>query len=193
MIGNTLTIYNLNMDEEVRSPRTWRGLTAIGAIFTVLGLLALGLPVVAGLTVLLVIGWLLIFAGALQVGHVFTGRRASGSWRGILLASLAIVLGIYLVLRPIGGTVFLSALIAAYFLIDGLFSIAAALNTRGTAASGLLSISAVLSILLAVIILAMLPEAAPEILGLLVGIALLIDGIISLIIAQRMRTSAVSG
>ncbi len=162
-----------------------KGLLGVGIALCVLGVLALLLPAAAGLAVELVIGAMLLVYGTLGLIQALTsGERR---WRGALIGLIAALVGLFLVLRPVGGTMLLATVLAVYFLVDGVFGITTAVYARNTVTAGMVGIGAAFSLLLGIVMLVLLPQAAPWLLGLVVGIHLLGDGIVSLIMSNRMR------
>ncbi|MFW5859228.1 MAG: HdeD family acid-resistance protein [Planctomycetota bacterium] len=162
-----------------------KGLLGVGIALCVLGALALLLPAAAGIAVELVIGAVFLVAGTLGLIQALSGggRR----WRGALIGLIAALVGLFLVLQPIGGALVLATVLAVYFLVDGVFGITTAVYARDTAAAGMIGIAAAFSVLLGIVMLVLLPQAAPWLLGLVVGIHLLGDGIVSLIMSNRIR------
>ncbi|MFZ3257084.1 MAG: DUF308 domain-containing protein, partial [Candidatus Acidiferrales bacterium] len=68
---------------------------AISLLIILAGILAIGLPVLAGIAVNLVVAWLLLFCG---VAHLVFGwhlRGAGGAIWQFLLGALYIVIGVY--------------------------------------------------------------------------------------------------
>ena len=81
----------------------------------------------------------------------------------------------------------LASFLAAFFLIDGIIGIVAAIQAEDRTLGTSIGLGAAVSLLLGLIMLLMLPEAAPWLLGVLVGVHLIADGIFSLLLAGRLK------
>src|SRR5262249_18007668 len=90
-----------------------------GLIMTVLGVLAIGQPMVATLAVALFAGWLFLISGVVGAVGAFTARRMPGFWWTLISSLLGIVVGLYLILRPFAGILSLTLVVAAYFAAQG--------------------------------------------------------------------------
>jgi uncharacterized membrane protein HdeD (DUF308 family) len=71
----------------------WKLLLVEGALLVVLGLLAVAVPVLAGLAVAIVFGWLFLISGIAGLFTTFAMRHAPGFWWSLLSAVLGIVVG----------------------------------------------------------------------------------------------------
>ena len=96
-----------------------------------------------------------------------------GFWWSLISAVLAIVVGGMLVAEPIRGSVSLTLLLIAFFIIEGVVSVMFALDHRKElpGAWGWMLASGVVDLALATMILAGLPGTAVWVIGLLVGIS----------------------
>src|SRR6516164_8136525 len=108
----------------------WRLYVFEGVAMIVLGLLAVAYPVFATLAVDLYLGWLFLISGALALAAMFSARHVPGFWWAIVTALLAIVVGLALLLKPAAGIASLTAVLTAFFLVEGVFQAAAALRYR---------------------------------------------------------------
>jgi uncharacterized membrane protein HdeD (DUF308 family) len=96
---------------------------AISLLIIVAGILAIGLPVLAGIAVNLVVAWLLLFCG---VAHLVFGWHLRGFggviWQ-FLLGVLYIVIGVYLLMHPVAGLVTLTLALAIYLFAEGVLEL----------------------------------------------------------------------
>jgi len=157
--------------------RHWVLFLIQGVIMIVLGVLAIGEPMVASIAVALFAGWLFLFSGVVGLAGVFTTRHIPGAWWGLLSALLGIVIGIYLIWRPLAGVVTLTLAVAIYFGAQGICQLIAAIAQRSVLRSwGWVVFGGLVNILLAALIISGLPGTAEWTLGLLFGINLLMWG-----------------
>jgi uncharacterized membrane protein HdeD (DUF308 family) len=153
----------------------WKLFLVEGILLVVLGLLAVAVPVIAGLTVF---GWLFLISGIVGVFTTFAMRHAPGFWWSLLSAVLGIVVGCWLLAQPGLGLVSLTYLLIAFFIIEGIATIMFALDHRRALSGrwGWMLVSGIVDLFLAAIILAGLPGAVEWALGLIVGINMLFGG-----------------
>jgi uncharacterized membrane protein HdeD (DUF308 family) len=161
-------------------------------LLVLLGAAAIILPVVATLAFTLVIGWLFLISGGVGLVTTFWMRHAPGFWWALLSAVVGIVAGIILLRWPISGTVSLTLVLIAFFLIEGIATLMYAFEHRAQLSGrwGWMLASGVVDLILAGIIFAGLPESATWALGLLVGINMLFGGTAMIGMALAARNPA---
>ena len=148
-----------------------------GLIMIVLGVLAIGEPMVATIAVALFAGWLFLISGIVGLTSMFTTRRMPGFWWPLISSVLAILVGIYLIWRPLAGVVTLTLAVAIYFGAQGVCQLIAAIAQRNVLRSwGWVVFGGLVNIALAALIISGLPGTAEWTLGLLFGINLLMWG-----------------
>lgn len=148
-----------------------------GIVLLLLGAAAIILPMTAALALTILIGWLLIFAGIVGLFGTFGTRGMPGFTWSFISAIVSLVAGGVLIGWPISGLVSITLVLTIFFIADGFFSIMFALEHRRelTGRWGWILASGVVTLLLAVLILAGLPNSA-VVLGLLVGIDMMVAG-----------------
>lgn len=172
--------------------RNWGWLLAVGILMIVLGVFAIGAPVVATIAVQFMLGWILVIGGIAEGIHAFMAQR----WRGFLLqllsAILYLVVGVLLLVNPVGGALALTIVLAAFLIVEGIFKIVMAWRVRDHRNWGWLLASGILSLILGALIWAEWPSSALWVIGLLVGIQLLFTGwsLVMLALAARAHRQA---
>ena len=160
-----------------RAPKRPGGWTAVTVALSLGEVTA---PFVAGLARLAVAtlgGWCAVAVLGWGLAGVFTARHVPGAWWGLLSALLGIVIGIYLIWRPLSGVVTLTLAVAIYFGAQGICQLNAAIAQRSVLRSwGWVVFGGLVNILLSVLIISDLPGTAEWTLGLLFGINLLMWG-----------------
>jgi uncharacterized membrane protein HdeD (DUF308 family) len=156
----------------------WKLFLVEGILLVVLGLLAVAVPVLAGLTVAIVFGWLFLISGIVGLFTTFAMRHAPGFWWSLLSAVLGIVVGGWLLVQPGLGLVSLTYLLIAFFIIEGVATIMFALEHRRALSGrwGWMLVSGIVDLFLAAVILAGLPGTVEWALGLIVGINMVFGG-----------------
>jgi len=163
-----------------------------GILLMLLGAAAIILPVIATLAFTLVIGWLFLLSGVIGLITTFWMRNAPGFWWSLLSAVVGIAAGIVLMRWPISGTVSLTLVLIAFFIIEGIVTLMYAFEHRAQLSGrwGWMLASGIVDLILAGIIFAGLPETATWALGLLVGINLLFGGTAMIGMALAARSAA---
>lgn len=164
-----------SISQDIQASRGW--LLALGVIYAIMGFLIIGMPGAATLALELLIGIVLIIGGIISVA----GSFLAGDWKRSLFILLSgilyVVVGVLLLKNPIAGVLTLTLLLAAFLLVEGFFKIVHAFQLKPTPNWVWLLVSGVASVILGVMIWAGFPETSTFILGLLVGIAFLMNGI----------------
>jgi uncharacterized membrane protein HdeD (DUF308 family) len=168
----------------------WGLFLAEGIILVLLGLAAVAVPPIAGLTVTIFVGWVLLIGGIAGMISTFWGRQVPGFIWSLLSALVAIAAGTVLLLWPIQGLVTLTYVLIAYFVVDGLLTIVLAVEYRRRLSGRWewLVLSGIIDLVLAGIIIAGLPGAFAWALGLLVGVDLVVGGASLIAMALAART-----
>jgi uncharacterized membrane protein HdeD (DUF308 family) len=166
----------------------WKLFLAQGIVMMVLGFLAVAVPILATLAVEIFVGWLFFVAGLFRAVWVWRSRQTPGSAWSLLTAVLAVVLGLVLILRPLAGVLTLTMVLVAFFIIEGIFSIVAAIEHRRHMRSwGWVLFSGIIDLLLAYLIWQGWPSSASWAIGLLVGINMLFLGLSLVMTALAAR------
>jgi uncharacterized membrane protein HdeD (DUF308 family) len=166
-----------------------------GILLVVLGVLAIATPLVAGLSVAMAIGALLIVSGVAQLFLSFRGGSVGAAIGIALLGVLAIVCGGYMLVQPGAALAALTLFLAALFFAQGLIEVINGFGARPESGWGWLVASGVVSVLLAVMIWAQFPLSGAWAVGTLVGVRLLMSGIVLIAIgsAARQATKTAAG
>lgn len=158
----------------MRSSTWWM----IGGILCLVGgLLALFNPFAGTLAATLIAAWAFMIAGVLQI---VAGFNVSGGWNKValfLIGILGIVVGWFLIRNPLEGVLSLTLAVGVMILIAGVVKLFSAKDVKGTSAYGWVIVSGLASLLLGVLIFAGYPSSSIYMLGILVGVQLVFDGV----------------
>lgn len=157
----------------------------VGIVLLLIGLAGIALPQVMAVVLSLLLGWLLLAGGIFFAFVAWQGYRDRGTaW---LKAFLLVALGLLILLNPKAGASALGLVLAIYFLFDGFAGAAFGLDLRPHPGWIWMLLNGVLSLVLAVVILAGWPFSAVWVVGLLVGISLFFDGLALVLLALAAR------
>jgi uncharacterized membrane protein HdeD (DUF308 family) len=147
----------------------------LGIALVVLGIIGIVWSVTVTLVSVVFLGVLLIVGGVVQAGHAFGSRSWSGFFTHLLAAILYVVVGCLAVTRPAIGAISLTLLLAAFFLVGGLYKFFGALFTRFPS-WGWVMLNGVIEVILGILIAAQWPISGLWVIGMFIGIDLLLSG-----------------
>jgi uncharacterized membrane protein HdeD (DUF308 family) len=170
----------------------WRVFIAEGVVLILLGFAAIAVPLLAGVTVTVFLGWIFLFAGVLSLIATWRAHGAPGFGWALVSGIAAIVAGVLLLWNPLAGLVSLTSLLTAYFIVDGIFMIVLAIAHRSELSGRWewILINGIIDLILAAVIIAGLPGTLAWALGLIVGIDLVYGGTALVALALAARKSA---
>jgi uncharacterized membrane protein HdeD (DUF308 family) len=146
----------------------------------VLGVLAIILPLVVGIGIAILLGILVIFCGIAFLAFAFAARGAGSLvWR-LLVGIAYIVGGVYLTLHPGISLISLTLLLAIVFFVEAIFELAAYFSLRARPGSGWLLLDGLIALFLSLLIWRNWPFSSAWLLGTLVGINLIVNGVTGL-------------
>jgi uncharacterized membrane protein HdeD (DUF308 family) len=167
----------------------WKAFLIEGILLAILGLAAMIVPPLASLAVTIFLGWMFLISGVAGLVLTFWARQMPGFWWSLLSAVLAILAGIILLARPVQGTLTLTIVVGAYFLVEGVATIMYSLEHRRELSQrwSWLLVAGIMDLLVSAIIIMGLPGSAAWAIGLLAGINLVIGGasLIGMALAAR--------
>ena len=152
-------------------------LVVIGVVLILAGMVALANPFAASLAVTTIVGVIFLLSGVIQSWLLFRDGTVHGRGWNILAAVLAILVGVWLLANPLAGVVSLTLMVGALFFVTGITRLMTLGALRGTPFYWMMLISGLGSIAIGVLVLFDLGQAATTLLGVLLGIQLLIDGL----------------
>jgi uncharacterized membrane protein HdeD (DUF308 family) len=171
----------------LRRTGTW--LIAIAVVFILLGIFAILEPVVAGLAVAFLVGWLLIFGGVAHLIAAFSGRGSRVIW-AVILGILYFAGGIYFLTHPLLGLGGLTLLLASIILLEAAIELIAYFRAPKEARPTWMLVNAVVTLLLGGLIWLHWPSSSEWAIGTLVGVNLLMTGISRLMVGTTARRVA---
>jgi uncharacterized membrane protein HdeD (DUF308 family) len=149
----------------------------LGALAIAAGAVALANPLAATLTAERIAGWTFLFIGIVQIFAVFQQTGWGGRIWVMVVGAALTLLGIMLLARPLEGVLSLTLVVGVLFLVAGVLKVILSFSLGRGRAFWMVLLSGVVSIVLAVMILANFPQSAATILGLLLAIELISNGV----------------
>lgn len=161
--------------------------TALSTLIIVAGVMAIFVPLAAGIAVTILIGWLLAFCGAAHLVFGWHTRAVGGLIWGLLLGIVYLVAGIYLLLHPIRGLVALTLVLGAYLFAEAILEFVLAWRLRPLGGSGWLLFDGIATLILCILIWATWPSSSPWFIGTLLGISMVFSGASRLALLSAAR------
>lgn len=159
----------------------------LGALLVVGGIVIVSHAVLATAVWVALFGWITLFGGVFALIGALLSIGKPSFWPAALTGALLTVLGI-LILRNLAATAVTLTLVAgALFLVSGIVRIAAGFDD--TPARAMFLFSGLVSAVLGLIVLLNLFTASFVLLGTLIGIELIVDGITLALIGRPRRTA----
>ncbi|PZQ51451.1 MAG: hypothetical protein DI556_04625 [Rhodovulum sulfidophilum] len=177
--------------ETIRRRSMWFMLQ--GAFLVLAGVVALLSPLFASTFFIVFLGWMLVIAGIAQGIGLIGATGVHYFWLQLISAVLAVLVGFMLITRPEAGLLAATLLMVAYFLVDGLQRVVFALMIRPMRNWVWMLLSGILGIVLALVLVWNLPEAASWLIGLLLGIELIAVGGAMAFLAWDLRRATALG
>ncbi|MEU5720118.1 DUF308 domain-containing protein [Streptomyces sp. NPDC020403] len=156
--------------------RSFVGLTLLGVLLVVAGLVGLVYTGVATLTSMILFGWLLLIGGLVGLLHAIEARGTPYFWLGVVVAALNIAAGVVVIRHPGGTAEALTMFAALLFLTGGVFRLVGSVVVRGPQ-FGWTLLQGAFGLLLGLLVLFDWPHSSLYVLGCFFSLALLFDGL----------------
>ncbi len=175
----------------------WRLLLFQGIVLIILGIASVALPVVSTIVIELYVGWLFLIAGIVGLAVMVSSKNVQAFLWSLLTAALSLAAGILLLWKPVEGTVSLTLVLTAFFIVEGVFHSISSIAYRDVIGDSWvwMLLSGLSDLALAAIVISGWPSTAAWVLGLLVGINLITSGwaIVMLAVAGRDVVKTLTG
>ena len=159
-----------------------------GVIMALAGFLAIVNPVAGSLAFVLFLGALFVASAIVQAYVTFKAHQKSlGAWFKVIML---LITGILLLVWPASGIAAVAILFSAYFFVDAFASFQMALDLKPLKGWGIAALNGVLSFLLGIAMIVGWPFSAPFMVGVIVGVSFLMDGIVLIYLGIMAKKGA---
>jgi uncharacterized membrane protein HdeD (DUF308 family) len=161
----------------------------VGVVMLVCGALSIASPLVAGISVTVVVGTFLIIGG---ISQCFLAFQAGAFGQGLLIfltGALTTVVGLYLFNQPLAGLEAITLFLAAYFIVSGIVELISAMQIRPSEGWGSALLNGLVTGLLGIMIWRQFPVSGAWAVGILFGIKLIFSGMSLIVIGRSVRGS----
>jgi uncharacterized membrane protein HdeD (DUF308 family) len=162
--------------------------TILGVITIILGILAILAPGATGLSVAMMVGFLVVIAGIVRMMWAFRADTLGGGVLVFAIGVLTLLAGIALIGNPLFASGLVTFLLMGYFILDGIFELVAAFKIRPRSGWGFMLFGGIVSILLGIMMWRQFPLAGAWAIGILLGIKLFFVGLIMVTTGSTLRS-----
>lgn len=155
-----------------------RWLTTIAVFMIILGIIAILFPFFVTIASTLLFGWVFIAAGVGQIIYAFQSRGTGKVIWKLILGLLYLVSGIFIVANPLEGLLALTLVLGITIFVQGAIQIALAFQLRRTSVNwGWILASGFVGVVCGIFVWSSFPFSATWLIGTLIGVNLLFDGV----------------
>ena len=158
----------------LRAKSGW--IVALGIVYVIAGLIALGSVAMATVATVLVVGIMMMIAGAAEVINAFQVKTWGSFLLWLLLGALYIIAGLVAIENPILAATVLTFVLGISLLASGIMRIILAFGMKEGMPWIGVALSGVITLILGLVILAHWPVSSIYILGIFLGIDLIFAG-----------------
>jgi len=174
--------------EQAKKHAGW--LVVLGVVTVIAGFLAMASPLLAGLSVTVLIGIAMVIAGvARTIGAFQAGSFGQGAL-AFVGGILTFAAGVILAAKPGIGLATLTLVLGGYLLVDGISGAVLAFHVRPEKGWGWMLFSAVMGVVLGILLLKEWPLSGAWAIGTLVGINLVFAGFTFISVGSTARSVA---
>jgi uncharacterized membrane protein HdeD (DUF308 family) len=167
----------------------WGWILALGIVYLITGIIALGSVVMATAASVFVVGIMMVISGVAEVINAFQIKTWGRFLLWILLGALYIVAGFATFRNPLLAAVFLTLILGAALVASGIMRIILAFSMQEGSAWLWVVFSGVVTLLLGGVILAHWPVSGLYVLGIFLGIDLVIAGVSWIAISLGLKAA----
>lgn len=149
---------------------------AWAVVIILAGILAISVPLVSGLAITIVVGWLLLIAGIFHLIEAFHTKGTGAFFWRLLVGIVYVIAGFSIAVHPAAGLVTLTLILGIMLIVQGVIAISAYFAHRALPGAAWMLLNGILALLLGVLIWWSGPGAAAWVIGTLVGINLIFSG-----------------
>ena len=183
-----------SLGDSVRALRAkWGWIVALGVIFMIAGVIALGSVVMATVSAVLIVGIMMIMAGVAEIIAAFNVKDWGKFALWMLLGLLYVAAGVICIVDPLAAAVILTLMVGAALVVGGILRMVLAWNMREAGKPwGWVLVSGIISLLLGLEIIAQWPYSGVYVLGIFLGIDLIFigSGWLAIGLALKRRAAA---
>jgi uncharacterized membrane protein HdeD (DUF308 family) len=182
-----MSVTNALLSEVEDLRHKWGWFLLLGIVLICLGMAALLMTPVATVAAVLVLGWLMVASGVIEIIHAFRVHRWGGMFLHLIGGIVGVLIGLIIVTHPVAGALAWTLLFASFFTVIGIFRIIAALRLK-FANWGWAVFDGAITLALGILVWAQWPWSGLWFLGISLGVTLLLRGWSYVMLAFAVRS-----
>ena len=184
---NEQSRFAIQEDQLDELQKHWIWFLVLGISLVLLGMLAIGHSAIATFAVVKVFGLVLLVSGVVQVVVSFSSPKWSGLLVQFLFGILYVIVGMMVASQPEAGAAIITLMMAAFFIVGGIFRIVLALDLKFRN-WGWALFHGIITLLLGMMVWSKWPTSAVYIIGIFVGVEVLVTGWVWIMMAISVRS-----
>jgi uncharacterized membrane protein HdeD (DUF308 family) len=186
-----MSVTNALLSEIEDLRHKWGWILLLGIVLICLGTAALLMTPVATVAAVLVLGWLMVASGVIEIIHAFRVHRWGGMFLHLIGGIVGVLIGLIIVTHPVAGALAWTLLFASFFTVIGIFRIIAAIQLK-FANWGWAVFDGAITLALGILVWAQWPWSGLWFLGISLGVTLLLRGWSYVMLAFAIRSIPVT-
>lgn len=162
----------------------------VGLLSLIGGIIALLNPLAATMTATVLAGYMFMLVGALMLFSILTDDSWGSRLLSLVLGLATLAIGVNIVSNPLQGVLQLTVVVALLMIFVGVLRIVVAFRMPTAALKALLILAGLVSLVLGAMILTSFPFSAAVVLGILLAIELLSNGVSLIALGLAAREKA---
>ncbi len=180
-----------SLGEGIRALRAkWGWIVGFGVFSLIAGVIALGSTVMATASAVVIVGFMMLFAGAAEIVAAFNAKDWAHRLLWLLLGALYAFAGLICLQNPFAAATILTLLLGVSLIVGGLLRIFLATRMKQGTPWGWVVFSGIVTFLLGLIIVAQWPVSSFFVLGIFLGVDLIFMGSSWIAIGLALRKHA---
>ncbi len=155
----------------------WGWFVALGVLLIALGLFAWVEVVAVTIAGAIFLGAAMFVGGVLQIIHAFVVRGWSGFLLHVLMGVFYLIGGLLIMAEPVQGAVIVTVFLSVCLAVSGVMRMVLALKHRELSGWWLMLFSGIITLLIGLLLYSMLPWSGLWVLGTLIAVELVVQGI----------------
>ena len=155
----------------------WGWFVVLGAVLIACGVFALGDVVAVTLASTIFIGAMMAVGGVVQIIHAFMTKGWRAFALNLFLGLLYLAGGVLIFQEPVQGSILITMLLLAAFVVGGVIRVIIAFRHRELAMWWLMALSGLVSVVVGILLYSSMPWSGLWVLGTLIGIELIVSGV----------------
>lgn len=149
----------------------------LGILSVLVGVFSIGFPLLATVAIEQVLGVVLVVSGVFAIGAVVFGEEKNHRATSVILALIRLAAGMAMLVFVRSGVLAIAAILAAFFVVEGIVFIISSLTLRHNRAWFLIFLNGLVALFLGWLIFSQFPKSAAWVPGLLYGINSIFYGV----------------